>query len=122
MRHVQNMHSVSSCRHCDNVFHSAVACQAHYKRKHEPAASPLQCKRCDNLFATNNSLARHVQVVHDQQKPFLCRRCNPPKAFGERHGLQKHRDRMHSGQQRIETINLPFENTAVGVCVKFNHA
>jgi uncharacterized C2H2 Zn-finger protein len=55
---------------------------------------PHACGRCDQTFATNQTLARHVNAVHDGLKPHACKQCG--KAFSQKGSLATHVTRVHS--------------------------
>lgn len=52
-----------------------------------------RCIICSRLFSMKRSVARHIRIVHKQEKNFVCARCQ--KTFSTKHNLNLHISKTH---------------------------
>ncbi|ODM88071.1 MDS1 and EVI1 complex locus protein EVI1-B, partial [Orchesella cincta] len=53
-----------------------------------PSMMPVQCQVCQKTLSRAGNLQRHYETVHQNNKPYRCRRC--PATFGQRAHLVRH--------------------------------
>ena len=51
------------------------------------------CARCDEVFSANYDLAKHIRIVHENQKPIQCEQCD--KKFLMAGQLKEHVNNIH---------------------------
>ena len=52
-----------------------------------------QIDGCDKSFSVNSSLRRHIRIIHEKLKPFVCQTCNAE--FSTQDQLNGHTNRIH---------------------------
>jgi len=63
------------------------------------------CDRCDYAATRKEAYVKHVKVVHDRIKDFICSLC--PSAFGQKAHLKAHVDNVHIKYNQDPAKNLP---------------
>lgn len=58
-----------------------------------PERSSISCDQCGLIFGNKGNLTKHIQVVHDKERPYPCQSCD--MAFGKRSNLVKHIQLVH---------------------------
>lgn len=64
------------------------------------------CTRCPSRFKLRGDLQRHVKVVHEKKKTFVCATCG--KAFGHSGHLNRH-ERSHRGERRFKCAQCGYD-------------
>ena len=63
------------------------------------------CDKCDYAATRKEAYVKHVKVVHDRIKDFICSLC--PSAFGQKAHLKAHVDNVHIKYNEDPAKNLP---------------
>jgi hypothetical protein len=75
------------CSICYNEFKQKQGLQRHVQAIHEKQ-KPFKCLFCEKYFARNNRMNQHVKSVHEKQKPFRCQICK--KDFASNDNMKFH--------------------------------
>jgi uncharacterized Zn-finger protein len=59
---------------CSSKFGLQSVLNRHFKTVHENL-KPFECKKCSSKFGLKASLNRHFQTVHQNFKLFECQKC-----------------------------------------------
>ncbi|KAL1311124.1 hypothetical protein AAFC00_001327 [Neodothiora populina] len=97
------------CDHlgCDKAFHTGTRLREH-KKIHDKVKQEFKCQSfppCDQEFRKQETLDRHIQLVHLNEKPFVCDYLMPETGmscgarFKTSTHLIGHKDREHSGKR-----------------------
>ena len=57
----------------------------------------LKCDFCTSLFKSQPTLSKHIELVHEKKKPYLCSYCD--YACGMKSDLKKHVEAVHERTQ-----------------------
>lgn len=98
-----------ACDHpgCAKAFHTGTRLREH-KKIHDRVKEEFKCSAfppCDQEFRKQDTLDRHVQLVHFNEKPFICDRVIDASGtvcgarFKTSTHLIGHKDREHSGNR-----------------------
>nr|CAB3267936.1 ZF(C2H2)-13 zinc finger protein [Phallusia mammillata] len=114
-REVKKTRNIKKCRFCRFETWYLVAMARHKLVKHrtkkqriactemdrilapsvyEGMEKMAMCRKCGKEFAQEDSLKKHIQVVHQKKKPHKCKECG--KQFGQRQDLTVHMN-THTG-------------------------
>ena len=86
------------CDNCHETFFDQQTLKRHIKSKHQPKKPVFLCTRpsvkdkkslCKATFPRSDSLAKHIRLVHEKNKPFSCPNCAKP--FPDDFSLQRHK-------------------------------
>ncbi|WKX95216.1 hypothetical protein Q1695_012013 [Nippostrongylus brasiliensis] len=93
------------CTKCNKIFKTLEKAQRHEARLHGEKASPnvFVCPHCNKIYNAQSQLKEHIDVVHENLRPFKCEQCG--MEFGRAGGLRRHDMMVH--QQR--THACPYE-------------
>lgn len=81
-----------TCNICDKIFTSKNGFIRHY-RIHTGTFVKCSFSGCGRKFTTNFSLKKHVEMVHDDVRPYQC--CECPKRYKSNSHLTKHVETEH---------------------------
>ena len=90
--HIRNIHEKGEypCPVCNAIFPRKASLRKH-SEMHELGGHPKrQCPMCPKLVA---SLSRHIRIVHEKSRPYVCTICN--FAFGQKVNLNLHMTGFH---------------------------
>ena len=59
----------------------------------------VNCEICEKTFSSNGSKSKHMIIVHEEQKKFICNVCN--KSFGYKNELTLHIENYHQGARHV---------------------
>ena len=83
----------NQCEFCQMTFSGEQSLKRHVKMIHEDKR-PHQCNHCDRSFRSPYDLKRHMIVVKNERN-FPCDECE--LAFNDNYGLNKHKQYKHQG-------------------------
>lgn len=86
------------CTKCNKIFKTIEKAQRHETRMHGEIAPPsvFVCQHCNKIYNAQSQLKEHIDVVHENRRPFKCEQCG--MKFGRAGGLRRHDMMVH--QQR----------------------
>uniref|UniRef100_A0A1I7X3T4 Zinc finger protein n=1 Tax=Heterorhabditis bacteriophora TaxID=37862 RepID=A0A1I7X3T4_HETBA len=86
------------CTKCHKIFKTLEKAQRHEERLHGEKVAPtvFVCPHphCNKIYSAQSQLKEHVDVVHEQLRPFACDQCE--MKFGRAGGLRRHVMMVHS--------------------------
>lgn len=96
----ENAATVSfDCELCASRFLRKHHLERHIQNIHE-GQRPWTCDQCGFSFHQKPNLERHIMTVHEDQKPFRCNVCD--MAFGRKGVLKKHVQMVHEHSRKFE--------------------
>ena len=95
------------CESCNKVFTLNGSLKRHIQCIHEKNR-PFKCSACEKTFKLKNYLKRHFSSVHENKRPHKCTICK--KTFKENNHLKRHFSSVHEKKKphRCELCNLNF--------------
>lgn len=87
------------CELCASRFLRKHHLERHIQNIHE-GQRPWTCDQCGFSFHQKPNLERHIMTVHEDQKPFRCNVCD--MAFGRKGVLKKHVQMVHENSRKFE--------------------
>ncbi|KAK6739277.1 hypothetical protein RB195_020993 [Necator americanus] len=86
------------CTKCNKIFKTLEKAKRHEVRMHGEKISPsvFVCHHCNKVYNAHSQLKEHVDVVHENRRPYKCEHCGVN--FGRAGGLRRHDMMVH--QQR----------------------
>lgn len=95
------------CEVCGSRFLRKHHLERHIQNIHE-GQRPWTCDQCGFSFHQKPNLERHIMTVHEDQKPFRCNVCD--MAFGRKGVLKKHVQMVHEHSRKFECeiCTIPF--------------
>ena len=95
------------CESCNKVFTLNGSLKRHIQCIHEKNR-PFKCSACEKTFKLKNYLKRHFSSVHENKRPHKCIICK--KTFKENNHLKRHFSSVHEKKKphRCELCNLNF--------------
>ena len=91
--HIKDIHEKENrypCELCSSTFSRPWSVKQHVKLRHE--GKKVACDRCGKMMA-EDCLRKHVDLVHDKIKNFVCKSCQKP--FLTKPGLRDHEKKYH---------------------------
>ena len=95
---VEKVKKSVQCDICNETLFDQQTLKRHIKSKHQPKKPVFLCTRpcvkdkkslCKATFPRSDSLAKHIRLVHEKNKPFSCPNCAKP--FPDDFSLQRHK-------------------------------
>ena len=85
-----------NCEDCGKICQRARDLQDHVNGVHL-GLKDFHCgvPSCQESFAVASTLKRHIKIVHQNLKPFVCPDCHIP--YSTENLLRAHRERVHDG-------------------------
>uniref|UniRef100_A0A7I4Y3Q6 Zinc finger domain containing protein n=1 Tax=Haemonchus contortus TaxID=6289 RepID=A0A7I4Y3Q6_HAECO len=83
------------CTKCNKIFKTIEKAQRHEARLHGERAAPnvFVCQHCNKVYNAHSQLREHIDVVHENRRPFKCEQCG--MEFGRAGGLRRHNMMVH---------------------------
>ena len=88
------------CSLCDAEYTLKGNLKKHIESVHD-GNKPFKCVQCPSRFAQLSGLNRHFEAVHEKKRPFECTHCE--RCFYEKNKLKKHMESVHDVS--LETID-----------------
>jgi len=101
--HVRGVHEKvrQECKVCNKTFSTKGLLRRHTEHEHEGKKPQFQCSMCPLIVkGTMTSLKRHVEIVHENIKRYVCTICKAK--FGQSHNLKAHISGVHEGAKPFE--------------------
>ena len=97
--HVKSVHEKvkHECHLCNKMCSSKQHLRKHIANVHEGKKPQFQCSMCPKIVI---SLKRHVELVHEKIKRYVCTICKAQ--FGQSHNLKAHVSGVHEGAKPFE--------------------
>ncbi|CAJ0606068.1 unnamed protein product [Cylicocyclus nassatus] len=98
------------CTKCNKIFKTLEKAQRHEARQHGETISPsvFVCPHCSKVYNAHSQLKEHVDVVHENLRPFKCEHCD--MVFGRAGGLRRHDMMALTAHIRsVHTKDRPFK-------------
>ena len=96
-----NLKRTLSCEICGDMFKRKSSLNRHINGVHDPVA--VHCPQCKKVFnwdknSSHRLLEKHIRVVHEGSKPFVCELCGIKMAMYN--NLDDHRIKVH-GEKKL---------------------
>merc|ERR1712037_1082128 len=81
------------CQTCNNEFSCKKTLKRHIERVHD-GNKPIFCTKCDISFTSKIDLKQHTKAVHNEVRTYPCLEC-VDSHFASKYLLDKHVDSVH---------------------------
>lgn len=105
--HYLNVHQMSGCGHCEDVFVVPADLNCHIQIEHPFIVT---CHYCDQRFETESLLVQHFFKTHPNVQPFICVLCNV--SFNSSVELSIHEFSVHRRRHCCSICNAVFFSVA----------
>jgi KRAB domain-containing zinc finger protein len=86
------------CQICSQIYETRAKWSVHYYHKHKTSNI---CSICQKQLSSSTSLFKHIRVMHDKIKKYVCGFPGCARSFGFKHSLMYH--------QNLHTNSKPFK-------------
>ena len=123
-RHIKLVHQKERAFLCQEIDCGRKFSQKRVLRDHMCSAhgvgEPFKCSICSKVFGSMGILSRHIKIVHQKEKAFICQEPGCGKKFGQKPALQDHMRSAH-GAAKLVCMKAECSATFVWATALYKH-